>query len=118
MALTSEEQFCYVTTTGRRTGRPHEIEIWFGRERSTLYLLAGGGRRADWVRNIAASPAVRVKVGGEVHRATGRVVEEPGEEALARHLVAGKYQGWREGQPRSGWASSALVIALDLQRAG
>ena len=23
------EQFCYLTTTGRVTGRPHEVEIWF-----------------------------------------------------------------------------------------
>src|SRR5215210_3089845 len=25
----AEENFCYLTTTGRITGRPHEIEIWF-----------------------------------------------------------------------------------------
>ena len=23
------EQYCYLTTTGRVSGRPHEIEIWF-----------------------------------------------------------------------------------------
>jgi hypothetical protein len=23
------EAFCYLTTTGRRTGRAHTIEIWF-----------------------------------------------------------------------------------------
>ena len=23
------DDFCYLTTTGRRTGNPHEIEIWF-----------------------------------------------------------------------------------------
>jgi hypothetical protein len=25
-------QFCYLTTTGRRTGRAHTIEIWFGED--------------------------------------------------------------------------------------
>ena len=25
----ADEDFCYLTTTGRVTGRPHEIEIWF-----------------------------------------------------------------------------------------
>ena len=26
----ADEQYCYLTTAGRRTGRSHEIEIWFG----------------------------------------------------------------------------------------
>jgi hypothetical protein len=36
-----EEDFCYLTTVGRVTGRPHTIEIWFAREGSTLYMLSG-----------------------------------------------------------------------------
>ena len=28
---------CYLTTTGRITGRPHEIEIWFAVREATLY---------------------------------------------------------------------------------
>jgi hypothetical protein len=30
----ADEEFCYLTTTGRVTGRPHEIEIWFALEDS------------------------------------------------------------------------------------
>src|SRR5688500_2310587 len=45
----ADEPFCYVTTTGRVTGQPHTIEIWFAVRNRTLYLLAGGGHRADWV---------------------------------------------------------------------
>ena len=36
-----EEAFCYLTTVGRVTGRPHTIEIWFAREGSTVYMLSG-----------------------------------------------------------------------------
>ncbi len=36
------EQYCYLTTTGRVTGRPHTIEIWFALDGGTLYMLAGG----------------------------------------------------------------------------
>jgi hypothetical protein len=36
----ASEQFLYVTTTGRRTGNPHEIEIWFGTNGRTVYILA------------------------------------------------------------------------------
>lgn len=31
-----DEDMCYLTTTGRRTGTPHEIEIWFGIREGTL----------------------------------------------------------------------------------
>lgn len=37
------EQYCYLTTTGRRSGRDHTIEIWFSATESALYLISGGG---------------------------------------------------------------------------
>ena len=112
------ESFCYVTTRGRRTGRPHTIEIWFGATGRRLYLLSGGGERSDWVRNIRADPTVTVRVGreGGSTPATARVVDDPQEDALARRLLAAKYQGWSEGARMSSWARTALPIALDLER--
>ena len=41
------EEFCYLTTMGRRSRRPHEIEIWFGIRNNILYLLSGG--RENWI---------------------------------------------------------------------
>lgn len=107
--------FCYVTTTGRRTGRPHTIEIWFGERDGSLYLLSGGGDRSDWVRNIRAEPGVSVRVGDRVRPGVARIVEDPDEEAAARRLLASKYQGWQDRQPLSRWASTALVVAIDLE---
>src|ERR1051325_2737939 len=34
---------CYLTTTGRTSGNPHTIEIWFALHGDRVYLLAGGG---------------------------------------------------------------------------
>ena len=42
----AEVECCYVTTTGRRTGRRHEIEIWFGVVDDTMYLISGNGPTA------------------------------------------------------------------------
>ena len=58
------EDFCYLTTTGRVTGRPHEIEIWFALvpERRALYMLSGGGDRSDWVKNLRRNPKVTVRI--------------------------------------------------------
>jgi hypothetical protein len=45
----AEEDFCYLTTTGRVSGHPHEIEIWFSLvpESRTLLMLSGGRDRSD-----------------------------------------------------------------------
>ena len=56
------ESFCYLTTVGRVTGRPHEIEIWFGLAGATLYMLASGRERSDWVKNLRRTPRVVVRI--------------------------------------------------------
>jgi deazaflavin-dependent oxidoreductase (nitroreductase family) len=108
-----DEPFCYVTTTGRRSGRAHVIEIWFGEHAGVIYMLSGGGRRADWVRNIEARPEVSVRIGGSEMTARGRVVEDGAEDALARRLLFEKYQPGYGGD-LSGWARGALPVALDI----
>ena len=111
----ADEDFCYLSTTGRRTGNPHTIEIWFGARDGTLYLLAGGGRRSDWVRNLEAAPNVDVRIAGSEWQAVARVVTDREEEQIARTLLASKYQGWREGARMSGWARTGLPVAVDLR---
>ena len=107
------EPFCYLTTRGRRTGRPHEIEIWFGVADGRLYMLSGGMDGADWVRNIKISPEVTVRIADEVRAGRGRVVSDPREDAVARRLLADKYdQREADGSPDE-WARTALAIAVD-----
>jgi deazaflavin-dependent oxidoreductase (nitroreductase family) len=108
----SEEAFCYVTTTGRVSGRPHRIEIWFVYDDGRLYLMSGGGDRSDWVRNLRRDPAVRLEVGAFDGRATAEVLDDAGEDSPVRHLMAAKYQGWHEGEQLTEWARTALVVAL------
>jgi deazaflavin-dependent oxidoreductase (nitroreductase family) len=110
----ANEDFCYLTTVGRKTGQPHTIEIWFARENGALYLLSGGGAAADWVRNIRKTPAVDVRIGSRTVAAKAREVTEPGEDALARRLLDEKYMGWKTGKPLSSWARNSLLVAIEL----
>ena len=110
----AEEPFCYLTTVGRRTGRPHTIEIWFAISGRTLYVLAGGGRRSDWVANLLRTPRVEVRIGE--HRSLGRarVVTDEAEAELARRLVPEKYEAGYGGDLLR-WRRRALPVAVDLE---
>jgi deazaflavin-dependent oxidoreductase (nitroreductase family) len=114
LAQLADEDYCYVTTTGRVSGRPHEIEIWFGIDNAALYLLSGGGENSDWVKNMRANPLVRVRIGKHTFSGRSRFVLDAQEETRARHILAAKYQGWHEGRPLSTWARTALPVAIEL----
>ena len=110
------EDFCYITTTGRRTGNPHRIEIWFAGEPGghTIYVLAGGRERADFVRNAMAQPRVTVRIGDDERGATARVVEAgTDEDTLARGLILAKYQA-PGAEDLESWGRSALPVAFDI----
>ena len=97
--MSAEPTYLYLTTTGRRSGRPRQIEIWFTRHAGRYYLVAEHGRRAQWVQNLAVDPAVRVRVGARRLRAHARVVDPRAERALValvRRRSEAKY-GWGDG---------------------
>lgn len=107
------DDFCYLTTTGRRTGRPHRIEIWYAADGDTQYLLSGGGRSADWVQNLLADPVVHVEVDGSVRDGRARVLDDGPEADRARSLVFAKYAPRYDGD-LTGWRERALPVAIDL----
>lgn len=106
------EPYCYLTTTGRTTGEPREIEIWFGTEGPCLYLMAGGREKAHWVRNLRKQPDATVRIADRTFRIRGREVTESAEDALARRLLLEKYSPGYSGDLAS-WGRSALPVALD-----
>jgi deazaflavin-dependent oxidoreductase (nitroreductase family) len=109
----ASEAFCYLTTKGRVSGRPHEIEIWFGLDGRTLYMLSGGGHDSDWVRNLVLAPAVTVRIASQTFEGIARVVSEGAEDGLARRLLLEKYEPTYSGD-LSDWGKTALPIAVDL----
>lgn len=113
----ADEEFCYLQTTGRVTGKAHEIEIWFALDGTTLYMMAGN-HGSDWVRNIQRTPAVTVRIRDQVFRGIARMVAlgSP-EDEHARLLVGPKYGEWQAGQPRAGWTWTALPVAIEIDSA-
>lgn len=108
--LVDHHQFLYLTTTGRRSGRPHRIEIWYTVDKHQFFIISGGGTESDWVQNLIAYPNVVVEVGEHRWEAIASMHTDPAHEA--RGLLAGRYQGWTPDQPLTDWASDGLVIQL------
>src|SRR5262249_29525218 len=102
MAAKDEPQYLYLTTTGRKSGRPHQIEIWFVEHGGCYYLIPEGEKRGDWELNIFHDPKVIFSVGTRDEPptdGTGRAVDPAAEPELAaavRALMDTKY-AWSDG---------------------
>ena len=96
----AEIECCYLTTTGRRSGRPHEIEIWFGVVESTLYLISGNGPSADWFQNLLVDPNVTVRIEQETRSGRASVVTDSEERRRVGDVMGAKYV-W-DGDPAIG----------------
>jgi deazaflavin-dependent oxidoreductase (nitroreductase family) len=93
--------YLYLTTVGRNTGLPREIEIWFVMHGGSFYVFAEGFHQAQWVKNIARNPSVRVRVGDQTLDAVARALDEASDAAewrTAQELARAKY-GWGDGLP-------------------
>jgi len=96
------------------TGKPHEIEIWFGLHDNSLYLMAGN-HRSDWVKNLLKDPNVRLRIAKYPFTGSARLVQDEQEEILARHLLADKYREREADGSLSEWARTALPVAVDVK---
>jgi deazaflavin-dependent oxidoreductase (nitroreductase family) len=109
MPKRSESAFLYLTTTGWKSGNPHEIEIWFTELDGRYYLVSEGGERAHWVQNLRRQPQVTFRVGRRTFQGKGRIVDAEGEpelQAAVSRLSTEKYE-WGDG----------LIVELNPDRA-
>ncbi len=103
--------FAYLTTTGRRSGQAHRIEIWFAIENDAIFLMAGGRDRSDWVRNLQANPSATIELGTDRFTGVATVLTESDpDDGAARRLLVGKYRSANDDLAEWGRTSLAVVI--------
>jgi deazaflavin-dependent oxidoreductase (nitroreductase family) len=94
----NREQYLYLTTRGRKSGKPREIEIWFTYRDGRFYVIAEY-ETSNWVQNVRAHPEVEVKVAGRKFQARARVLSPQRDAELNRavqELSRKKYE-WGDG---------------------
>jgi hypothetical protein len=96
---TYNPEFLYLTTTGWKSGKPHEIEIWYGEYQGRYYLMSENREGSHWVQNIQHNPSVSFWVEGQTYQGTGRAIDREAEPELAAGVAAvfdAKFK-WSEG---------------------
>ena len=53
-----------ITVTGRKSGRPISVPVWFVLEDGKLYLLPVSGSDTQWYKNALKNPTIRIDAGG------------------------------------------------------
>lgn len=91
-------EFLYLTTRGRKSGLPREIEIWFTSFDGRYYVIAEHNT-ANWLLNLQAHTEVQVRIGDESLQAKARVLSPETDTGLHKkvaELSRQKY-GWSDG---------------------
>jgi deazaflavin-dependent oxidoreductase (nitroreductase family) len=82
-----------ISTTGRRSGLPRRVEIWWFRVDGRFVITGTPGRR-DWLANVLADPRIVIHVDGEDIPARAIPVDDP---TFRRRVFT---------QPATSWYSS------------
>ena len=66
-----------LTTTGRKSGRPHKTPLQYELVEGAYYVGSARGVRADWYRNLENEPKVTVAVAGKEFSAQAEAISDP-----------------------------------------
>lgn len=99
---------CHLTTTGRKSGKPRSVTIWFVLEEDTLFLT-GGAKEPQWCRNLRACGEARVVIGAVEWMGVAEVIEDAGCARRIRQKFVGKYWLARIARPFGGYTRSVPV---------
>lgn len=83
------KQTTRLTHYGRKTGKPHEVTIWFVLD-DKLYIGTANVNR-QWVRNVQKKPQIKLCIGGQDFNGTARFLADRGEHDRAMAAMRRKY---------------------------
>jgi deazaflavin-dependent oxidoreductase (nitroreductase family) len=84
-----------ITTTGRKTGQPHRIEIVFHNIGGRLYISGMPGFKRSYMANLAADPHFTFHLQGAVNAdlaATARIISD---DAERREVLTHVARNWK-----------------------
>lgn len=104
------ERHCWLTTTGRVTGRRHTAELRFVPADGGVFLLSGSGGLRQWCLDLVAEEQAVVRIGDRRFHARAAQVANPDTRTAALALFRDKYDAAAEQVET--WADEANVYRL------
>jgi deazaflavin-dependent oxidoreductase (nitroreductase family) len=80
-----------ITVTGRKSGRPISVPVWFVLEDGKLYLLPVSGSDTQWYKNVLKNPSIRIDAGGDKAELRAIPVADPKQVSSIAEKFRAKY---------------------------
>lgn len=101
--------YALIETAGRRTGRRRRNVVGVHRGNGGVWIVAEHGPHAGYVRNLRATPQVRLRLRGRWHDGLARVVED--DDPHARLASFGR---WAHEQVVRRFGTQLLSVHVEL----
>jgi len=112
-AEVANEKYIYLTTRGRKTGKPHTIELWFAVVEGRVYL-SHEGKSTDWMKNILKDNRVAFRIRGNQFKGRARIVKSGRIFEIGKRALYLKYYGEASDDVIDDWFSESTVIEISM----
>jgi len=113
LARVASEKHIHLTTEGRKTGRPHTVELWFAIDDGKVYL-SHEGKETDWMKNIKKNSQVSFEIGGKNFTGKARcLADHTGEAETAKVALYTKYYGKAAREVIEDWFSLSILLVTE-----
>ena len=106
-----KQKLIHLTTKGRKTGKPHTVEVWFAVADGLVYL-SHEGERTDWMKNIAENGQVEAKIGGLTFKGGAKMTGARASRERGKKALYEKYYGAAKQEVIDDWFSLSRVIEI------
>lgn len=110
----TDEKYIYLTTKGRKTGKPHTVELWFAVAGKKVYL-SHEKAYTDWMKNILADSQVEFKIGKTQSKGDARIVTIGGAFEAGKRALYLKYYGKADKDTIDDWFSDSTIVEISRQ---
>ncbi|MGI0091422.1 MAG: nitroreductase family deazaflavin-dependent oxidoreductase [Nitrososphaerales archaeon] len=107
-----DEKYIRLSTLGRKSGKPHIVELWFALADGKVYL-SHEGKHTDWIKNVVKNERVDAKIGSVKFDALAKIVKEgaPSRDVGKKALYEKYYHPATKGVIDD-WFSLSTVVEL------
>ncbi len=108
-----QDQTIDIITTGRKSGQPRRVEIWFHRVGDRIYITGTPGPRA-WLANLRANPEFTFHLKETVQAdlpARARVIDDPAER---RRVMAAVLQKLGRPDDLEEWVQKSPLVEVEI----